>query len=197
MLPIRFAVLSIAAALATGCAGRNFVRPTPDAFALGRTTQAQIVEQLGEPLGQGTVAKNGATVSAIRYAYAATGGEPLEDGVIPARSLVFFFSKDVLVGEEFVSSFKSDHSNFDDTKVPSIVKGATTRAQVVQLLGPPTCRYLPPMVKATSGEAIGYAYGTTRGSAFSGFQRSQKAALISFDERDRVSDVEFTAATGK
>lgn len=185
------------AALATGCAGKNFVRPTPDAFKLGSTTQGQVVQQLGDPLREGTAVKNGATVKSIVYAYSETAGDALEDGVVPARSMAYFFVNEKLVGQEFTSSFKSDHSNFDDAKVPTIVKGKTTRAEVVQLLGKPTCLYIAPMVKETSGEAVGWAYGTTRGNAFSGFKFAKKALLVSFDGSDRVSDVQFTSSASK
>jgi hypothetical protein len=193
VLARRAVPLLSAFALLAGCAGTNFVRPAPNAFSLGKATQAQVIEQLGEPLGRGTMAKNEANIDFIRYAYAATGGEPLEEGVIPARAMVFFFTNGVLVGEDFASSFKSDHSNFDDTKVPSIVKGQSTRADVIRLLGPPTGRYIPPVVKATSGEAVGYSYGTTRGSAFTGLKVAKKALIVSFDEKGQVSNLEFTS----
>lgn len=142
---------------------------------------------------RGAFTENGAALESIAYAYAATGGEPLEEGVIPARSMSFFFANGVLVGEEFLSSFKSDQTNFDDAKVPSIVKGRSTRAEVIHLLGAPTCRHIMPLAKNTTREAIGYAYNTTRGGAFSGFKISSKSVLVSFDASDRVSDVEFTS----
>lgn len=180
--------------LLSGCAGTDFVRPTPDAFKLGRTTHAEIIKQLGEPRREGTVLKNEKTLKSITYAYAATGGEPLEQGVIPARAMSYFFLDNTLVGQEFISSFREDHSNFDDTKVPAIVRGQTTRAEVTNLLGRPSGAYIPPVVKETSGEAMGYAYATTSGGALSGFKFFRKALLVSFDERGVVSDVEYSTS---
>jgi hypothetical protein len=188
--------LSILVALA-GCAGTDFVRPTQDAFKLGRTTYAEVTRQLGEPRREGTVLKNDKNLKSITYAFAATGGDPLEQGVIPARAMSYLFLDNTLVGQEFVSSFKEDHSNFDDTKVPVIVKGQTTRAEVTKLLGRASGSYLPPVVKATSGEAVGYTYFTTSGGAFSGFKFFRKALLVSFDERDVVSDVEYSTSGSK
>jgi len=192
--PVRFtrtAVLLGLAGAAIGCAGSNFIRPTPDAFTLGKTTQEQVVQQLGNPRSQGTITKNDAAFETITYAYTSSF-DPLEKGVVPQRHLVFLFANGVLVGEEYTSSFKADHTYFDDAKISSIVKGETTRADVVRLLGAPSCRFIPPWVKDTSGGAIGYLYRTTRGGGFSGYTHAWKAVIFSFDDRDRVSDFELT-----
>ena len=180
-----------------GCAGTDFVRPASDTFQLGQTTHSQVVKQMGEPRRAGDALKNGKTVKSITYVYASTGGEPLEEGVIPARGLTYYFYNDTLVGQEFISSFKSDHSNFDDTKVEGVKKGRSNRAEVTQLLGRPTASFVPPMVKETSGEAIGYAYQTTRGGVFSGFKFFVKILRISFDEKDLVSEIEYTSSDSK
>jgi hypothetical protein len=180
-----------------GCAGRDFIRPSSDAFKLGKTTYSEIVQQMGEPSKVGNVLKNGKQMKSISYLYANTGGEPLEEGVIPARALMYFFHNDGLVGQGFIASFKSDNSNFDDTKIDRIIKGKTTRAEVIQLLGRPSASYIPPMVKETSGEAIGYAYQTTRGSAFSEYKFFSKVLKISFDDRNIVSDIDYASLYNK
>jgi hypothetical protein len=180
-----------------GCAGKDFVRPNSDTFQLGRTSYSQVLQQMGEPRKVGDVLKNEKPVKSITYVYASTGGEPLEEGVIPARGLTYYFYNDTLVGQEFLSSFKSDNSNFDNTKVANLKKGQTTRAEVIQMLGKSTASLIPPMVKATSGEAIGYTYQTTQGGAFSGFKFFNKILRISFDNKDLVSDVEYTSSGNK
>jgi hypothetical protein len=152
---------------------------------------------MGEPRRSGEVLKNGKTVKTATYVYATTGGEPLEDGVIPARALSYYFHNDVLVGQEFVSSFKSDNSNFDETKVSGIIKGKTTRADVVQLMGKPTATFVFPMVSQTSGEALGYTYQTTRGGAFSGFKFYMKALRVTFDDSGLVLDVDYSSSGNK
>jgi hypothetical protein len=180
-----------------GCAGTDFVRPSSDAFRLGETSYSQVVKQMGEPRRVGDVLKNGKQVKSISYAYATTGGEPLEEGVIPARVMVYYFHNDTLAGQEFISSFKSDNSNFDDTKIDRIIKGKTTRLQVAQLLGKSSASFIFPMVKETSGEAVGYGYQTTRGGAFSGFKFFNKVLRISFDDRNLVSDIDYTSSGSK
>jgi outer membrane protein assembly factor BamE (lipoprotein component of BamABCDE complex) len=106
--------------------------------------------------------------------------------------MTFFFSDEVLVGHHFLSSFKSDSSDFDDSKVSHIVKGKTTRAEVVRLLGKPVGFYIEPMVKSTAGQAIGYRYVTYKRAPFSEPKRFQKVLTVSFDSADVVSDVVFS-----
>ena len=182
----------------SGCAGKNFVRPTQETFKLGKTTYSQVVQQLGKPEKEGTLHQNNKDLKSIMYIYAALIGEDaLEEGVTPGRAMVYYFLDNILVGEQFVSSFKSDNSNFDDTKIASIVKGKTTRSQVVQLLGRPSGSYITPLVKTTTGEAFGYSYSTLKGGAFSGFKSFQKRLLISFNKYGRVSEIEFSSSSNK
>jgi outer membrane protein assembly factor BamE (lipoprotein component of BamABCDE complex) len=181
----------------SGCSGKNFVRPNSDTFKLGQTTYSQVVQQMGDPVRTGTVLRNGKQVNSITYVYAISGGDALEEGVIPARALAYYFHSDILVGHDFVSSFKPDNSNFDESKIGSIVKGQTTRLEVVQLMGKPTAAFIPPMVKQTSREAIGYAYTTTRGSVYTGFKVFRKALNISFDEKDVVSEIDYASSDNK
>jgi len=190
---IKFGSLVLLVAL-VGCAGKDFVRPGPDAFRLGETSYSQVVRQLGEPRKSGDVLKNEKTVKSITYVYASSASEPSEAGVIPARGLTYYFYEDTLVGQEFLSSFKADSSNFDETRVESIRKGETTRAQVIQTLGPPTASFVPPMAKSSAGETIGYGYTATRGGLFSGFKVFVKALRVSFDDRGLVSDVDYSSA---
>ena len=186
-----------AAIILAGCAGKDFVRPSSDTFKLGQSTYADVTKQLGEPRRTGDVLKNGKSVKTISYAYATMGGEPLEPGVIPARGMAYYFSDDKLVGQEFVSSFKSDNSNFDETKVEKIVKGTTTSAQVIEIFGQPTASYIFPMIKANPGEAIGYAYATASGGALSGLKAARKSLAVSLDADGVVTDVEYASSSNK
>lgn len=192
MRTTRTAVSLALASAAAACAGASFVRPTPDAFTLGKTTQEQVVQQLGTPAHRGTIRRNDASFETITYAYMSSFGA-LEEGVVPHRQLLLIFSNGVLVGEEYSSSFKADHTHFDEAKLASVVKGETTRADVIRLLGAPSCRFIPPA--ARSGVKIGYLYRTTRGGpVHGGYEHGAKYVELSFDDRDRVADVELTIA---
>jgi hypothetical protein len=194
MRTLEWFVSVVALIVLSGCAGKDFVRPAPDAFRLGETRSAQVVARLGEPRKTGDVLTDDKSVKSITYVYASSGSEPAEEGVIPARGLTYYFYDDRMVGQEFISSFKADSSNFDETKLETLKKGKTTRAAVIQALGSPTASFIPPMVKSTSGEAIGYTYTATRGGLFSGFRVQVKSLRVSFDESDVVSDIDYKAA---
>jgi len=176
----------------SGCAGRDFVRPSSDAFILGKTTYSQIMQKMGEPRTVGDALRNGKNIKFVSYTYAEAGGEPLEEGVIPTRSMRFSFYNDILVSQGFSSSFRSDNSNFDDTKISAIVKGKTSRSEVIQLLGKPTSSLIYPMAKGSSSEAIGYGYfAARRGAPFTGLKLFSKSLIISFDNKNIVSDINY------
>jgi hypothetical protein len=190
-----FATIVLAAALLLGgCAGKNFIKPDAAEFKLGETTYSQVVNKMGEPRSKGEEVKNGESIKTVTYAYAASGVEPFQAGVIPARAMRYYFNRDVLVGKEFVSSFKSDHSNFDEKKVPAIEKGKTTRPEVIRMLGRPSSSFIKPMVKETSSEAIGYSYSAASGGAFTGLKVSRKAVRIAFDKDDKVLEVDYSSS---
>jgi hypothetical protein len=176
-----------------GCAGSNFTRPADAALQDGKTTLAQVRADYGKPYREGSVTKNDQDVTTLSYAYASTGGTPLETGVIPARSLELLFWKDTLVSNVFVSSFKDDASTFDASKRNAIVKGQTTRAQVVELLGRPAGYAIYPVIKDKTGQALVYAYHATRGSAFN-LKFAKQELIVTIGQNGVVSDVDYTSS---
>jgi hypothetical protein len=185
--------------------GRNpngdFVRPSQDALKFGQSTYGQVISLMGQPTKVSEAKLNGKTVKIITYFYSATGGEPLEAGVIPARGLSYFFiadsffnNSDPLVGQQYYSSFKSDNSNFDETKISSILKGKSTQAEVIQQLGTPSASFIAPMVDKPFAEAIEYRYQATRGETSKLFS---KVLRIAFDDKGIASDVEYTSSGNK
>jgi hypothetical protein len=173
-----------------GCAGTNFVRPNSDTLKLGQTTYEQIVQQFGKPRREGTILKNDKTVKAISYAYAALGGEPLHAGVVAARGIDFYFFNDALVGYAFISSWKEDNTDFDETKLSAITKGQSTREEAIALLGKPGGWYKDPLVKSSASEAAAYIYV----EAYLNRKLLRKSLVVSFDQGGVVSGVEFTSS---
>jgi hypothetical protein len=122
----KIAMICLGAALVgalSGCAGTNFVRPDDAALQNGKTTIAEARAKYGSPFRESNAIKNDEDVKFLSYAYASTGGTPLQTGVTPARSLELGFWKDALVSNVFISSFKDDASDFDASKRAAIVKG--------------------------------------------------------------------------
>ncbi|MGH8616757.1 MAG: hypothetical protein ACREUW_03635 [Burkholderiales bacterium] len=177
-LTARQAFLCAVLSVLTGCAGKDFVRADAEAFNYGQTNYAAVVAKLGPPTQTAVLVKNDKNISAI--AYAAT----------TARSAVFYFYDYLLVGSEFVSSRAEDKSDFDDSKVANIVKGRTTRPEVLKLFGKPGGYYVYPMIKSHEAEAAVYAYAETRGTVFSP-QVFRKRLIVTFDANGIVQDVEF------
>ena len=188
----KFAVLVVLVAL-SGCAGTNFVRPDTDVFKNGQTSYTQVVQRMGKPRREGSALKNEKELKSISYAYAETGGKPLKEGVIPARAMSFYFYNDTLVGYEFVSSWAEDSSDFDAKKISAIVKGKTTKAEVMQLLGKPSGFYVYPMMKSESGEAAAYVYSDAKGTVFN-MKFFRKALVVSFDGNGVTTDVDYSSS---
>lgn len=177
-----------------GCsAGKDFIRPSQDYFKLGVTSYPQVVQQLGEPSLLRSMLKNEKTIKAIAYSYSSVINDDLDSNAIPTRVMSYLFFDDILVGEEFISSFKSDSSYFDDEKINEISKYKTTRSEVIKLFGRPSCYYIYPMNKDIHRESIGYIYGVSTKEPFNEIKYFNKTLIISFSDKDIVSDVSFTS----
>jgi hypothetical protein len=182
--------------LAVGCAGTDFVSPDPSSFTLGATTQQEVSKRMGKPYRTGTVEKNGKTLQSAAYAYANVGGEALYSGVTTARSQGFYFLDGTLVGTEFSSSFKADGTDFDSTKVSQIVKGKSTKADVVRVFGPAGGDYMYPLTTNASDRALVYMYSQTKGSAFN-LRVYVKTLVVSYNASGVVTDVQYNAQGNK
>lgn len=185
-------VVILAASGLSGCAGTDFVRMEPQSFELGKTTRQQITQKLGEPYQVGTVQKNGKTLQTVSYGYANVGSEPLYEGVTASRSQGFYFLNGTLVGTEFTSSFKSDGTDFDATKIKLIEKGKSTKADVLKLFGAAGGEYMTPLVANPDDRALVYLYAQTRGTSFN-LRFYQKLLVVSYNPSGIVTDVEYTA----
>ncbi|MES9961034.1 MAG: hypothetical protein ABW089_11400 [Sedimenticola sp.] len=184
-------VLVIVAVLLSACAGRDFVRPDETSLRLNETTYQEILDRFGKPFNEGTQLKNEKNVKIISYAYASIGGKANSPGITPARAASFYFSDDLLAGYEFISSYKMDNSDFDETRIEQLKKGETTREQVIALIGKPAGRYVHPLIKEKDGYAMIYAYG----EAF-GFEFFMKQLTVSIND-NVVTDVEYTTSGKK
>ena len=108
----------------------------PSSVKLNETTRDEI--EKANPYGyqSGSLSRNGETVEMITYTQTSTRKSlAVAKKVTPARAASFYFMDGVLVGYEFVSSFKEDHTDFDESKVSEITKGETTIEEVEGFLG--------------------------------------------------------------
>lgn len=184
------------AAILSGCAGTNFKRPEPQALVVGKSTSSDVTRVMGSPLQAGELLKNGEKIKTARYAYAEGAGTGRYPGVTPARAMVFSTFSDLLVGQEFVSSFPDDATEFDETKVSAIIKGKSTRADVISLLGKPNGEALYPLIKSKTESGIIYSYSHAKGSVFN-MKFYSKILIVSFDEKDVATDVDYVSSGEK
>lgn len=186
-------VLATLLALLSGCAGTDFVRPAEGVLVVGKSTQADVTAKMGSPYQTGDLTKNEKQLKVVQYAYASTGGESAYPEVTPARVMAFTFYNDKLTSQEFISSFKQDSTDFDGSKVPSIVKGKSTTAEVVALFGKPTGEAIYPVIKGMDDRAYIYSYSQAKGSAFN-MKFYQKSLAVSFNSAGVVTDVDFVSS---
>ena len=177
----------------SGCAGTNFKRPDPAALTVGKSTSADVTRVMGAPLQTGELLKNNEKIRTTRYAYAEGAGTGRYPGVVPARAMVFSTFSDLLVGQEFISSFPGDATEFDETKVSAIAKGKSTRAEVLALLGKPNGEAIYPLIKNKAETGIVYSYSHAKGSVFN-MKFYSKALIVSFDANGVVTDVDYTSS---
>jgi hypothetical protein len=191
-------IAALAALLVAGCAGTDFVRMEPQSLVLGKTTHGDVVGKMGSPGREGEVLKNDQKVRTVTYAYAQSvgGAKAARENVVPARSQAMYFHNDRLVAHEFVSSWADDSTDFDESRVPQIVKGKTTHEEVLKLMGKPAGYAVYPMIKALKGEAAVYTFTYVTQAGFMSFKVFRKTLIVTFDERGVVSDVEYDATSG-
>ena len=182
--------------LLSGCAGTNFVRQQDDSFKLGQSSYQQVIDKMGPPRMIDEILRNGVTIQKVMYSYAITTGEAYMPDIIPAKAQIYLFENKTLIGEGYVSSFKSDATYFDESKISLIIKGKTTKQEVINLLGRPTFKAIPPFTKE-GNDAIGYEYTAARGGfglialVKGSFRVHTKSLVISLNQNNIVEDVEY------
>jgi len=192
----RFLFALVFAVILSGCAGTNFKRPEPQALVVGKSTASDVSRVMGAPPQTGELLKNNEKIKTTRYAYAEGAGTGRYPGVVPVRAMVFSTFNDLLVGQEFVSSFPADATEFDETRVSSIVKGKSTRAEVLSLLGKPNGEAIYPLIKNRTETGIIYSYSHAKGNAFN-MKFYAKTLIVSLDANNIVTDVEYTSSGAK
>jgi outer membrane protein assembly factor BamE (lipoprotein component of BamABCDE complex) len=184
----RSAVLGVALVVLSGCA-HDFVRPAPEAVKVGHSTRDQVLKVAGNPtVTNDNVKINGETIQTVTYFYAK--GAKFYGLIAPQRTLTYSFFNSVLIGEEYNSSFSDESTNFEAEKVSEIVKGKSTKADVIAALGKPAGEILFPIIKDKNGKGIVYEYTVTRYAGIVNVTTSL-VTIVSFDENNIVSDISY------
>ncbi len=146
---------------ASGCkttVGRDFARPAEGSLELGVTTQHEVQARYGEPQSTGSGTYNDQAVRTVVYTFASRSEPPLIGGITPARALSCHFLRDTLVGYEFSSSFRKDHTSFDSSKSKQLTIGTSRREDVLRIVGAANGEYMWPLVEPPHDRALIYSY---------------------------------------
>jgi hypothetical protein len=187
--------------------GRDFKRPSLDGLVLGRTTSAEVIAQLGPALGSGPPPQKEPEdhppglrpapafhdTKGLAYYYSYGPEEGRKD--INSRRLLLYFLNDRLVVFTYASSMPGDVTNYDESKLPSFVRGRTTRADIVRDLGRPTGEGIYPAIAEQGNRMAAYYYAATKvaGSYFKpATETTMRTAQFLFDKSDRLIDT-FTS----
>lgn len=189
----RNAALMFIALLAFSCVGTSgtkFERIKEDTISLGLSTYDDIVNKMGDSFEEEVYIKNKTKFKKIAYTFASTGGEATSRRVIASRGQEFYFYEDILVGHVFTSSWREDHTNFDETKVEQIKKGESTKEDVINLLGRPSGKLIYPLSKNKGEEILIYSYFEGRQYAYT-IEFYGKSLQVECDQMGTVTEIEY------
>lgn len=194
-------LLAVLAAVLSGCAtssGRDFDAKVVDStIVLGQSTRADVIKLLGEPQNASvnTYRKDSSgaeldaplIVESLEYSF--TSNEPghptAEPSLYGARRVGLSLVDGVVVSTRRNSSFKSDATSFDASKINQIKKGVSTEADVFALIGRPSGVAIYPLASQRGGKILFYSYNrfnvATNTSEY-------KTLMVQLDGNQRVFD---------
>ena len=172
----------------------DFPRLQSDSLVLGKTTEAELRQRVGDPFRESTEVKNGEAVKMLSYTYM-TRASAATGRVMPSREQRFYLWRGMMVGHEFESSFDGEKTDFDVSKVQQIRKGEMTESAVVALFGSPTGFYTYPLLKDKGDRGLVYIYLEWKGGRGIPYFYRQ-FLLVTLDANNVVKDVQFSS-TGR
>jgi hypothetical protein len=195
MTPRRAARARILVAVLAGACllGADFGRPDPASFTLGQTTEQEIRARFGKPAGETAARVGGKLVTTLRYAYAEA-----RSVAVPVRTMAYAFHEGRLVGFDYMSSFASDQTAFDELALKRIKRGETTRTESLDVVGKPTGQFIYPSFYASAPGRRADVYSHSRSEKLSSgvtLETTTKVLTITFDEHDVVVETHLVVTT--
>jgi hypothetical protein len=169
--------------------GRPFERPRPGELVLHRTTRADLERRFGAPASTCACVIGGAPVTELRWAY---GAQTDVHTVLRQRVLTVDLVDDRLVAYSYATSFPAEQPALDAARAGQIVRGKTTRAEVLALFGAPLGEADPPVAVAGKN-VVSYAVHRRTTNAAS---TVDEELVVTFDGAGVVADV-FLDVSGK
>jgi len=182
----------VAALLLHACAvGTPFVRPAPGEIQLGKTTYNDLVARLGKPDSEKPLRMNEQMTRLINYSYIGETESAKAANSMGGRELSYLIFENIVVAEHFMSSFASDHTDFDESKYRDIVKGKTRCEEVVATFGRPCIRAVYPVADKPGETAIGYSFRYMKRPLLQ-FKMFEKSLIVGCDANGVVMAVSYT-----
>jgi hypothetical protein len=186
---VKYAIVVAAFIVLNGCSSqKDFVRPSLSQFTLGKSTLGQVIDVEGAPtVPAQDVELNGEKVKYVTYFY---HENPKFWGmIIDKHSLSYAALNDVIVSEEYNSTYDKDKTEFDVSKIPQVKKGMT-EAEVIAIMGTATGRAIYPIVKNKQDHGLIYGYNYER---FAGMLTSNNdlRLIVSLNPENSVTDVAY------
>jgi hypothetical protein len=206
-------MLLLTAMLTASCTtGRDFGKPSPENFVLGKTTRVEIIASYGPPQGhsESTMTSRlpgqaegapaaapseapSALITSLRYFFAdRSPGVQLAGYAQVEKRIVFELWNDVLIAYTFTSNRPAE-ANFNERKIPSIEAGKTTKAQIVELFGAPVGRAVFPAVRNPTDQKYLYYYFQI--AKYDGARKAKRLEII-FDGNGRVREYSYGSDFG-
>lgn len=184
-------VLTGMSACTTPLFGRDFVRPDYATYSKEGVAESDIIARYGRPYSRNKFTHHGVTIATLDYFYVVQ--EWAGDHVLDRKKTCsFFFSDGHYLGYTFGTGFQGDQQPVAEQKLSQLVKGQTTKADALALLGAPTSavRYpaTPEDISAEGASSLGYEY-----YQYSGRGRPEKYQflMLAFDANDVLRGVDF------
>ncbi len=190
---------ALAVALLVSACTQPLARPTPGILSLGNSHYADVVRLFGKPtFRNNNVTINHEKVRTVDY-YTYRFPKTVLDNS-PHRYLHCTFFNDLLVGEEYNSSYQEDSTWFDASKAQTLLIGKSTRADVISALGAPSGEILYPLVRDRSGRGLVYWY--TRyyqrpGMPHIGYTAEPSRLVVFLSDKNVVTDISYRGPDSK
>lgn len=194
---IKKITILISLLLLTACSRSvDFVRPADNALTLGKTTRGEIVALLKrdtDTIGQKLI--NNTLVEEMTYSHFTMDTENSDNpevyGTVATRGQYYYLKDNILVGTDYYSTFAKDSTKFDTSKVTSIIKGKSTKADVINMFGNPSIKMIKPLVSDKGVKAIGYHYRTMNIANGGNLKMAASKLIIELNENDVVVNIQY------
>jgi hypothetical protein len=168
-------------------------------LSLGNSRYGDVVSLFGKPtFHDDNVTINHERVRTVDY-YTYRFPRTVQDNS-PHRYLHCTFFNDVLVGEEYNSSYQEDSTWFDADKAHTLLIGTSTRADVVAALGPPSGEILYPLARDKTGRGLVFWYThyyMRPGMPHVGYAAEPSRLVVFLSDKNVVTDMSYRGPDGK